>query len=119
LVVGAEKLKDATTPKNQAYIIGGGKQNGWQFRGREFLTKLFESLSIPVPDQKYFTKDINTYHLDWYDTKEAQREFEFQNHCLNDYLDRMKKTFRIYKIPIMLARKTIMKRLVKMSNYKT
>jgi len=77
LVNGVEKLKSGTTQKNQAYIIAGGKKNGWQLRGGEFLSGIFESLSIPLPDQKYFTKDINTYHLDWYDTKEAQREFNF------------------------------------------
>ncbi|MCW4029231.1 MAG: NAD(P)-dependent oxidoreductase [Candidatus Bathyarchaeota archaeon] len=117
LVTGAEKLKTATTPKNQAYILGGGKENGWQLRGREFLSRLFGALSLPVPDTKYFTPDINTYHLDWYDTKEAQQEFNYQNHTFEDYLTRMKKTFRVYKVPIILLRKYIMKRLVKMSPY--
>jgi hypothetical protein len=36
---------------------------------------LFEVLSLPVPDQKYFTQDINTYHLDWYDTTEPSKNF--------------------------------------------
>ena len=37
LVTGVEKLKAGTTPKNQAYILGGGKENGWQLTGREFV----------------------------------------------------------------------------------
>jgi hypothetical protein len=117
LVTGAEKLKSADTPKNQAYILGGGEKNGWQLRGGEFLSRLFGSLSLPVPDRKYFTKDINTYHLDWYDTKEALQEFDFQNHSLDEYLKGVKKTFRLYKLPIILFRKVIVKRLVKMSPY--
>ena len=115
LITGAEKLKSGSTPKNQAYILGGGKKNGWQLRGREFLVRLLGSLSLPVPDPKYFTQDVNTYHLDWYDTKEAQQEFNFQNNSLNDYFKHMKKTFRIFKLPIILFRKIIMNKLVKMS----
>jgi nucleoside-diphosphate-sugar epimerase len=117
LVSGAEKLKIGNTQKNQAYILGGGEKNGWHLRGGEFLSRLFGSLSVPIPDQKYFTQDINSYHLDWYDTKEAQQEFDYQNHTFEDYLKRIKKTFRIYKLPIILFRKIIEKKLVKMSPY--
>ena len=117
LVTGTEKLKSGATQKNQAYILGGGEKNGWRLRGGEFLSRLFGSLSLPVPDQKYFTQDINTYHLDWYDTKEAQQEFDFQNHSIDDYFKNMKKTFRIFKLPIILFRKIIMKKIVKMSPY--
>ncbi len=117
LVSGAEKLKLKTTPKNQAYILGGGQKNGWQLRGQEFLTYIFSALSLPLPDQKYFTQNINTYHLDWYDTKEAQQQFNFQNHTIDDFLKHMKKTFRLYKIPIILLRKIIIKKLVKISPY--
>jgi hypothetical protein len=119
LVSGAEKLKQGTTPKNQAYILGGGKQNGWQLHGNEFITRLFDSMSLAVPDRKYFTPNINTYHLDWYDTTEAQKQFQYQNHTFEDYLKRSKKTFRIFKLPIILLQKTILKRLVKMSPYQS
>jgi nucleoside-diphosphate-sugar epimerase len=117
LVTGAEKLKSGVTQKNQAYILGGGEKNGWHLRGGEFLSLLFGSLSLPMPDQKYFTQDINTYHLDWYDTKEVQQEFDFQNHSIDEYFKRMKKTFRIFKLPIILFRKIILKKIVKTSPY--
>ena len=117
LVTGVEKLKSGGTQKNQAYVLAGGKRNGWQLRGEEFLSRLFGALSLPVPDQKYFTKNINTYHLDWYDTEKAQEEFNFQNHSLEDYFTKMKKKFRLFKIPIMLFRKIIIKKLEKMSPY--
>lgn len=117
LASGAEKLKSGSTPKNQAYILGGGKENGWQMKAEDFLTNLFGAISLPVPDRKYFTQDLNTYHLDWYDTAEAQQEFKFQNHTFDDYLKLMKKTFRAYKLPIKLLHKPIVKRLVKMSPY--
>ena len=117
LVTGVEKLKAGSTPKNQAYIIGGGEKNGWQLRGSEFLSRLFGSLSLPVPDRQYFTKDVNTYHLDWYDTKEAQQEFDFQNTSLEDYLKQIKKTFKLYKLPIRLLQKLIMSNIVKRSPY--
>ena len=117
LVTGVEKLKLVKTQKKQAYILAGGEKNGWRLKGEEFISSLFESLSLPIPDRKYFTQDINTYHLDWYDTKEAQKEFNFQNHSIDDYFNHMKKTYGIFKIPIILFRKNIMKKLVKMSPF--
>ncbi len=117
LIVGAEKLKSMATQKNEAYILAGGKKNGWQLRGREFLSRLFGALSLPVPDKKYFTPDINTYNLDWYNTEKAQQEFNFQNHSLEEYLTKMKKEFRIFKLPIILFRKNIIKKIVKSSPY--
>lgn len=117
LVTGAEKLKSGVTQKNQAYILGGGEKNGWQLRGTEFLSRLFGSLSLSVPDQKYFTQDINSYHLDWYDTKKAQQEFNFQNHSIEDYLAHVKKTFGRFSLLIVLFRKIMLKKLVKMSPY--
>jgi nucleoside-diphosphate-sugar epimerase len=117
LVTGAEKLKSSVTQRNQAYILGGGDKNGWQLRGGEFLSRLFGALSFPMLDQKYFTQDVNTYHLDWYDTEEAQREFDFQNHSIDDYFKHMKRTFRFFKLPIILFWKIIMKKIVKMSPY--
>ena len=117
LVAGVEKLESGATQKNQAYILGGGEKNGWQLTGAEFLSRLFGSLSLPMSDQKYFTQDIKSYHLDWYDTIEAQQEFNYQNGTFDDYLKRIKKTFRIYKLPIILFRKIIIKKLVKMSPY--
>ncbi|HII85942.1 TPA: NAD(P)-dependent oxidoreductase [Candidatus Bathyarchaeota archaeon] len=117
LVTGAEKLKLGITQKNQAYILGGGEKNGWQLRGGEFLSRLFGALSLPMPDRKYFTQDINTYHLDWYDTKEAQQEFSFQNYSAEDYFKNIKKKYAIFKLLILLFRKIIMTKLVKMSPY--
>lgn len=117
LVTGVEKLKSNTTQKNQAYILAGGKKNGWQLKGEEFVSSLFKSLSIPIPDKKYFTQDINTYHLDWYETKKAQEEFKFQNHSLEDYFKHMKKEYRFFRLFIILFRKNILKKLVKMSPY--
>jgi UDP-glucose 4-epimerase len=117
LITGVEKLKSGATQKNQAYILGGGEKNGWQLRGGEFLSRLFGSLSLPVPDQQYFTQDINTYHLDWYDTTIAQQEFDFQNHSIEDFFKHMKTTFGLFKLPIILSRKVIMKKLVKLSPY--
>jgi UDP-glucose 4-epimerase len=117
LVTGIERLEAGNTPKNQAYILGGGKKNGWQLTGHEFLVSLFGALSLNVPGQEYFTRDINKYHLDWYDTAEAQQEFLYQNHTFEEYLRSIKRKFRIYKIPIVLFQKIIMWRIVKMSPY--
>jgi UDP-glucose 4-epimerase len=118
LVAGAEKLASNSTPKNQAYILGGGAKNGWQLKGSDFLTRLFGSFSLPVPNEKYFTPDINTYHLDWYDTEEVQREFNYQNHSLDDFLKSLSGTFWAFKLPIILAQGIIIHEIEKMSPYR-
>jgi len=117
LVTATEKLKAEATEKNQAYILAGGEKNGWQMTAEVFFSRLFGTLSLPIPDRKYFTKDINNYHLDWYDTRKAQEEFNFQNHIFEDYLADMKKKFGVFKVFIRLFSGTIMKKLVKMSPY--
>lgn len=117
LINGVEKLSLGTTQNKQAYILGGGKKNGCQLIGAEFLSRMFKSFSLYLPDRKYFTLDVNAYHLDWYDTKEVQKEFNFQNHSVEDYIRHMKRTLRKFKIPILLFRKIIMNKLVKMSPY--
>jgi nucleoside-diphosphate-sugar epimerase len=117
IVAGAEKLKAGTTQKNQAYILGGGEKNGWQLRGNQFLSRLFGALSLPVPDPKYFTQDINTYHLDWYDTKAAQEEFNFQNHTSEEYFNHIKKQFGVFKVFLVLFRKIIITKIEKTSPY--
>lgn len=117
LMNGAEKLKAGTTPKNEAYILAGGEKNGWRLTGREFLFRLFGALSLPVPDRKYFTQNINTYHLDWYDTTDAQREFCFQNSRIDDYFEHTRKKLRIFKLPMRLLRGRIMKKIVETSPY--
>jgi hypothetical protein len=71
-----------------------------------------------LPNEKYFTQDINTYHLDWYDTEEAQREFDYQNHPLDGYLKNLSRTFWAFKLPIILAQGIIIHEVEKMSPYK-
>lgn len=117
LVTGAEKLSTGVTQNKQAYILGGGKKNDWQFIGGEFLSSFFESFGLYLPDKKYFTKDINAYQLDWYDTKEVQQEFDYQNHSFDDYLIHLKKRYGVFKPFIILFRRIIMKKLVQMSPY--
>lgn len=86
-------------------------------RAKDFFHSQFGALSLPVPDKKYFTQDLNNYHLDWYDTTKAQAEFEFQNNSFKKYLLKMKKKFRIFKPFIILFRGRIVKKLEKMSPY--
>ncbi|MBN2336118.1 NAD(P)-dependent oxidoreductase [Candidatus Bathyarchaeota archaeon] len=117
LVSGAEKLESGATQRNQAYILGGGRKNGWQLRGSEFISFLFEVFSLPVPDRRYFTQDINAYHLDWYDTEEAQREFCFQENSLENCIKQIEKEWGVLRLPILLFRKIIMWKIEQMSPY--
>ena len=117
LIMGAEKLQSETTEKNQAYILGGGENNGWRLIGGDFFTRIFATFSLSAPDRCYFTQDINAYHLDWYDTSESQREFSYQNTTIKDYFTNMRKQFGVFRIPIKLFRKIIMKEIVKKSPY--
>ena len=117
LLTGVEKLSLGSTPKNQAYILGGGKENGWQLKGNEFVSLLFRAFSLPVPDRMYFTDDINAYHLDWYDTDEAQREFNYQNNTLEDFIETMNQSYGLFKIPTRLFQSIIIKKIEQASPY--
>lgn len=117
LLAGVEKLQSETTAKNQAYILAGGENNGWRFRGKEFFSRYFAVFSLPAPSRKYFTKDINAYHLDWYETSESQREFSYQNTTSLEYFNHLRKLISGFSIPIRLFKKLIMSEIVKRSPY--
>ncbi len=117
LITAVEKLATKETPNNRAYILGGGKKNGFQITGEILISRSLGSLSLPKPDPKYFTQDLNSYHLDWYDTEAAQQEFAYQNHKLDDYYDFVQKRYGRYRIFIRLFRPLILRKFISMSPY--
>ena len=70
-----------------------------------------------MPERKYFTHDINAYHLDWYDTEEAQKEFSFQNNGIQDFFDFMLKKYGKFKPVIKLFKKALLRKITSMSPY--
>ncbi|MFX0094068.1 MAG: NAD-dependent epimerase/dehydratase family protein [Candidatus Hodarchaeota archaeon] len=112
-----EKLQNVEIPNNRAYLLGGGKENGFQITGEDLISRLVGSLSLPRPDRKYFTADLNSYHLDWYDTEEVQQRFNFQNYALEDYFNHLKHRYSRFKIFIRIFKPLILKKFISMSPY--
>lgn len=117
LVTAAEKLVAKQTPQKKTYFLGGGAENNCQTTGQAFLELLYNSFVIPMPERKYFTSNINAYHLDWYDTEEAQKEFFFQNHGIDNFFNFMLKKYGKFKPIIKLFKRALLRKITSMSPY--
>jgi hypothetical protein len=116
LVTGAKTTSGWHSKKISRIFLVWRKK--WLAAKREdFLSHLFGSLSLPLPDRKIFHANINTYHLDRYEHCRSPARICFSESFHRSLLQHMKKTFGIFKLPIILFRRFIIKRLVKMSPY--
>jgi len=83
----------------------------------DFFSRLFSIYSLESPRKECFTTDVNAYDLDWYDTAESQREFEYQNTTSDEYFEHLVKMFGLFKLPIRFLRGFIMREIEKRSPY--
>ncbi len=112
LLNGITYLMEHGTKGGRVFILGGGKVKGWQLQVQDLLGQLFGSLDLPLPDRKYFAKDLSRQYIDWYDTNEAQKLFQFQRHELSFYFDHLKNMYGKYRFIIRLFNKVILKKIV-------
>ncbi|HOO57496.1 MAG TPA: NAD(P)-dependent oxidoreductase [bacterium] len=69
------------------FPLGGGKR--CQMLYRDQLKMIFDLFGFPEPNWKKFTHE--PFALDWYDTTEAQRVLNFQNHTMEQYIEDFKR----------------------------
>ena len=85
VVHAAEIMSEDGLIDGAIFFIGGGKQNGCQITALEMYEAIFTPLGIKVPPASLFSDNLNNYYIDWYDTEQAQRILNFQNHSLDAY----------------------------------
>ena len=79
LVNAAEMMvNDSSLLGGKILNIGGGKENGFQIRGRDMTIELFKRMGMGQLDENCFAKE--DYFIDWMDTGESQALLRFQNH---------------------------------------
>ncbi|TFF97734.1 MAG: NAD(P)-dependent oxidoreductase [Promethearchaeota archaeon] len=80
---------------NRIYLIGGGE--GCQLLEKEFLKGLFDGFGLKMLPEEAFKKPQKRedwFYIDWMDTEESQRALQYQTETFDQYVERIKETFR-------------------------
>lgn len=71
-------------------FVGGGKQNGCQLSGYEFVSILTRGIGMGVFPKKAFSDEPHGAHADWVDTQESQQLLNYQQHTAQDFENEIK-----------------------------
>lgn len=97
--------------------IGGGKENGFQIRGRDMSLSIFERMGMGTLNEECFNK--GNYFLDWMDTGESQKLLQFQNHTFDEGMRIFLAPYKKFKPFIRLFAPLLRRWLEKKSPYCT
>lgn len=103
---------------NKIFLIGGGE--GCQLRGREFLEGFLDAFGLPMlPDKAFKTpqKKEDWFYIDWLNTTESQEALQFQTTTFQQYVESMKKKYRLARLGIKIISPFIKLALIRMSPY--
>jgi UDP-glucose 4-epimerase len=103
---------------NNIFLIGGGED--CQLLERDFLIGFFDAFGLKMlPDQafKVAKKNKDWFYIDWIDTKESQEVLEFQTTTFQQYVNKMKKDFRMRRLGIKIISPLAKLVLLRMSPY--
>lgn len=98
-------------------FIGGGKANGCQVSGYEFVATLTKGIGLGVLPQKAFSTDAHGAHADWVDTSESQELLNYQRHSLQDLENDIRTNTGLRYYVIKLLSPLIRQLLLKKSPY--
>ncbi|MFW9970163.1 MAG: NAD-dependent epimerase/dehydratase family protein [Candidatus Odinarchaeota archaeon] len=90
-----------TNDINRIFLIGGGE--GCQLLERDFLNGFFDAFGLKLLPEKAFKvakKKEDWFYIDWMDTKESQEVLQFQTMTFQQYVNKMKKDFRMRRLGI-------------------
>jgi UDP-glucose 4-epimerase len=88
---------------NKVFLIGGGE--GCQLLERDFLKGFFDAFGLKMFPEKAFKvvkKKDDWFYIDWMDTKESQKILQFQTETFQQYVNKMKKDFRMRRLGIII-----------------
>ena len=86
---------------NNIFLIGGGE--GCQFLERDFLKGFFDAFGLKMLPEKAFKvakKKEDWFYIDWLDTKKSQEVLQFQTMTFQQYVNKMKRDFRMRRLGI-------------------
>lgn len=108
LVSAAEDLKTSGTMCGRRGFIAGGWKLGCQLTNGEMLMDVFSQAGLLFPKPDLFTKNINGYYLDWYDTEEIQNLLNYQNHSFDQWKEIIKRKLGRYSALIRACKRPIL-----------
>ncbi len=103
---------------NKIFLIGGGE--GCQLLQKDYLTGIFDAFGLKMlPDDcfKIPTKKEDWFYIDWMDTENSQDALHFQTEPFQEYLERIKQTYRLKRMGMKILAPLAKKTLIKMSPY--
>ncbi|TXT61563.1 MAG: CDP-paratose 2-epimerase [Promethearchaeota archaeon] len=106
------------TETNKIFLIGGG--SGCQLLERDFIEGLFDAFGLGMlPDEAFKKpkKKEDWFYIDWLDTEESQKKLKYQNESFQEYVERLKETFRWKRLGIKLISPLAKRVLLKKSPY--
>jgi nucleoside-diphosphate-sugar epimerase len=115
LVSAAENLSGSGKLSGKTGFIAGGRQQSCQIVIKDMLMGVFNPMGLDIPDESLFPPDLNSYYLDWYETKEMQSILGYQRHTFEQWQEIITKNYRFLRPLIYLFRKRIMKWIEKQS----
>ena len=68
-------------------------------RTKDLVDVLFRPIGFRIPDESLFSKDLNSYYLDWYDTEEIQSLLRYQNTTIEQWSEQILAKVR-FVIPL-------------------
>lgn len=99
---------------HRVMFLGGGRANGCQLSGYEFVCMMTRGSGLGVLPKKAFSADPDLIHADWVDTADSQQLLKYQRHGPDDMVREIKQQAgsRYYLVRILapLARYLVLKK---------
>jgi len=83
-------FKSLITPEARGKTLNIGGGQSWQIHGQQYVADHFELIGVPV-EMAAFRGDDEPGWVDWYDSAEAQRLLDYQQHSYQDYLNTLQE----------------------------
>ncbi|MBN1214294.1 MAG: NAD(P)-dependent oxidoreductase [Candidatus Lokiarchaeota archaeon] len=100
------------------YLIGGGED--CQLLEREFIRGFFNALGLTMLPDKAFKipkKKEDWFYTDWMDTKESQEILNFQTENFQQYVEKLKRKFRLRRLGLKIISPIVKLILLRKSPY--
>jgi nucleoside-diphosphate-sugar epimerase len=104
LVSAAENLAASGAMSGMTGFIAGGGDHGCQMRIRDMLEGMFMPMGLKIPAESLFSPDIDSYYLDWYDTREIQTILGYQRHGFAQWKELIQRNIGPLRTLVLLFR---------------
>jgi nucleoside-diphosphate-sugar epimerase len=116
LASAAESLATNDRMCGKRGFIAGGEAQGCQMKTRDLVAVLFHPIGLTIPKESLFSPELDSYYLDWYDTRETQEMLHYQRHSIGQYRKQLMGMIGFMRPLVRLFRPVIMKWIERQSS---